>query len=179
MIQVLYATTYGATRRYAEALAGRLGATAEVLSSDDAPVSRLDPQDTTPLIVLSPVFGPSIAAASYVARHDLGDRPVACAAVGMTLADEARRKDQMAGILGAKAATTRRFYLPGALYYSRISTTHRQIMRGIVGALRLKPGKTDNERAMIEAYNKDVDRIDLAQLDPLVEWARGISREHD
>lgn len=164
--QVLYESTYGATRRYAEALAQRLGTTAQKI-----PETGVAPQEGGPLIVLSPVFGPSIAAAAYVARHDLGERPVACVAVGMTLVEEARRKDQMAGILGAKAEHTQRFYLPGALNYSRISTAHRQIMRGIVAALRLKPGKSENERAMIQAYNKDVDRVDLGELEPLVRWA--------
>ncbi|MEK0378151.1 hypothetical protein WNN44_05805, partial [Corynebacterium mastitidis] len=105
----------------------------------------------------------------------LGGRPVACVAVGMTLVEEARRKDQMAGILGDKAPRVSRFYLPGALYYSRLSTAHRQILRGIVGALRLKPGKSENERAMIRAYNKDVDRVDLGELDPIVEWAKSFS----
>ncbi|MCH6196418.1 flavodoxin domain-containing protein [Corynebacterium mastitidis] len=175
MTQVLYQSTYGATRRYAEALARRLGTTAEPLDDPARPPGPGDAADAGPLVVLSPVLGPTIAAASYAARHDLGGRPVACVAVGMTLVEEARRKDQMAGILGDKAPRVSRFYLPGALYYSRLSTAHRQILRGIVGALRLKPGKSENERAMIRAYNKDVDRVDLGELEPIVEWAKSFS----
>lgn len=172
MTQVLYQSTYGATRRYAKVLAQRLNTTAETLE-DFGPLAHAEEGEfAEPLVVLSPVFGPSIAAASYVAHHDLGGRPVACAAVGMALLQEARRKDQMAGILGDKADRVRRFYLPGALYYSRISVAHRQILRGIVGALRLKPSKTDNEKTMIQTYNKDLDQVDLTELDPIVEWAQ-------
>ena len=46
------------------------------------------------------------------------------------------------------------------------------MMRMIITMLSMKPGKTDNDRAMVEEYNTDVDRVDFSELDPVVEWAQ-------
>lgn len=171
---VLYDTVYGSTRRYAEALAQRLRTGARPLADARPEELRADP---APLVVLSPVHGPKIPAADFVAGHDLGARPVAVCAVGMTLPDEARQKDQMARTLSTKPGVAR-FYLPGRLDYSTLSRKHRMIMWGLVGALKARPesSRSANERAMIEAYDRDTDRVDLAELDPVVEWVEGAER---
>ena len=56
--------------------------------------------------------------------------------------------------------------------YSELSGAHKTVMAGIIGALRLKPRKSANERNMIDTYGKDVDRVDLTRLDSVVQWAR-------
>lgn len=170
MTTVLYESVYGSTRDYAEALAGRLGTTAQPLSAADPAALR---GSSSPLIVLSYVHGPSIPAAGFVANNDLGSRPVAVCAVGMTLLDMARTKDQMAGALKRKEQVTR-FYLPGRLTYSTMGRKHRMIMWGIIKALKAKKesDRSDNDRAMIDSYDRDTDLLDLAELDPLVEWAQ-------
>ncbi|AGF71994.1 flavodoxin domain-containing protein [Corynebacterium halotolerans] len=167
---VLYDTSYGSTRQYAEELARRLGTTAQQLA-EAAPAELT--AGTGPLIVLSPVHGPSIPAAAFVAKHDLGPRPVAVCAVGMTLIDEARRKDQMAGMLSDRPEVAR-FYLPGRLAYSTMNRRHRMIMWGIIKALKAKPesARSANDRAMIDSFDRDTDRVDLAELDAVVEWAQ-------
>lgn len=167
---VVYDTSYGSTRQYAEELARRLGTTAAPLA-DAAPAELA--AGTGPLVVLSPVHGPSIPAAAFVAKHDLGSRPVAVCAVGMTLIDEARRKDQMAGMLSDRPEVAR-FYLPGRLEYSTMNRKHRMIMWGIIKALRARPesARSDNDQAMIDSYDRDTDRVDLSELDGVVEWAR-------
>lgn len=43
-------------------------------------------------------------------------------------------------------------------------------MRGLITAVKMKPRKSANERNMIETYGKDVDRVDFARLEPIVEW---------
>ena len=64
------------------------------------------------------------------------------------------------------------FYLPGRLNYSELSPKHRNIMKGLITRLKLKPGKTENERMMIDTYGKDTDRVDLDRLDAIVEWVK-------
>ncbi|WIM72749.1 hypothetical protein QP028_02320 [Corynebacterium suedekumii] len=125
-----------------------------------------------PLIVLSPVHGPAVAGADLLKKLDLTGTPAALCSVGMTLSEEARDKDRSAGLLGEKKDAVTRFYLPGRMNYSELTGRHRTIMRTIITAIRMKPGKSDNDRAMIDAYDRDVDRVDLAELDPVVAWAR-------
>lgn len=171
MSTVLYESAYGSTRQYAEALAARLGTSAQPLSDADPAALR---SSTEPLVVLSYVHGPSIPAAGFVADHDLGARPVAVCAVGMTLLADARAKDQMAGALGKQENVTR-FYLPGRLSYSTMGRRHRMIMWGIIKALQAKreADRSANEQAMIASHDRDTDRVDLAELDRIVEWAQG------
>ncbi|MDO5454957.1 MAG: hypothetical protein Q4F37_08210, partial [Corynebacterium sp.] len=75
-------------------------------------------------------------------------------------------------MLGPFAAQVQRFYLPGRMHYSELTDKHHSMMRMIITMLSMKPGKTDNDRAMVEEYNTDVDRVDFAELDPVVEWAQ-------
>lgn len=169
MSTVLYESAYGSARQYAEALAGRLGCTAQPLSEADPAQLRTS---TEPLVVLSYVHGPSVPAAGFVADNDLGDRPVAVCAVGMTLIEVARAKDQMAGALRKKEQVTR-FYLPGRLSYSTMGRKHKMIMWGIIKALKAKreADRSPNDRAMIESYDRDTDHVDLRELDQVIEWA--------
>lgn len=162
MSHVRFSSVYGSTRQYAEALAKRLGCEALEL---DAPV----PDDGTPVIFLSPAHGPSVPAAKAAKEFgQRGNRKVAVAVVGMTILEEARKKDFLSAMVDD--ATTR-FYLPGRLNYSELKPAHRATMAGIIAALRLKPKKSANERAMIDAYNKDVDKVELSELDAVVDWA--------
>ncbi|MDO5668553.1 MAG: flavodoxin domain-containing protein [Corynebacterium sp.] len=167
MATVCYESAYGSTREYADALAQRLGTQAIALADATAPA---DPHD--PLIVLSYVHGPVVPAASFVSKQDLGGRPVAVCAVGMTLLDVARAKDQLKGQVPEGVA---RFYLPGRLNYSTMSRKHKMIMWGIIKALKAKreADRSPNEQAMIDSYDRDTDRVDLSELDPIVEWVHG------
>src|SRR5699024_4754937 len=96
-------------------------------------------------------------------------RPVAVCAVGMTLLDVARAKDQLKGMVPAGVA---RFYLPGRLSYSTMSRKHRMIMWGIIKALRAKreADRSPNDRAMIDSHDRDTDLVDLQELDAVVAW---------
>lgn len=171
MVSVLYESAYGSTEQYARALAARLGVTAVPLA--DAPAVA-DPND--PLVVLSHVHGPVIPAASWVSKQDLGGRPVAVCAVGMTLLDVARAKDQLKGMVPQGVA---RFYLPGRLSYSSMSFKHRMIMWGIIKALKARrvADRSPNDQAMIDSYDTDTDRVDLSELDAVVEWVQDAGRQ--
>ncbi|MDO5032819.1 flavodoxin domain-containing protein [Corynebacterium sp.] len=170
MTTVIYSSFYGSTHDYAAELAQRLDAELLELSAAEEPAAleRLA-QESAPLVVLTPVHGPSVPGAAFVSKHDFSARPVAIAAVGMTLLDVARDKDQLAGPLSDKPEVAR-FYLPGRMNYSELSSAHSAAMKAVVTALKLKPKKSANERSMIELYGKDVDRVDFAELEPIVEW---------
>lgn len=169
---IVYRSSYGSTRDYANALAERLGVEAQELPEDESSLVDVAVGAVGPLILLSFPHGPSVPGLGVFDAVDVGERPAALCTVGMTLLGEARRKDRSAALLGDKAQHITRFYLPGRLNYSELSSKHYAVMRAIVSALRLKPRKSDNDRAMIDGYGKDVDLVDIAELDPVVEWAR-------
>ncbi|GAB2505445.1 flavodoxin domain-containing protein [Corynebacterium atrinae] len=169
---IVYRSAYGSTRDYANALAERLGVEAQELPEDSSLLIDVPLGAVGPLILLSFPHGPSVPGLEVFDQVSAGVRPAALCTVGMTLLEEARRKDRSAALLGDKAEHVTRFYLPGRLNYSELSPKHHAVMRAIVAALKLKPRKSDNDRAMIDAYGKDVDRFDLAELDSVVEWAR-------
>lgn len=165
MTSVFYTTFYGSTRQYAEALAGRLGTVARELPA------TLDATGG-PVVVLSPVHGPSHPGVRFIKSLPAIVRPLALVTVGMTPVDAARHDDASGTLLGDRAGQVTRFYLPGRLNYSKLTTAHRWTMKALVGALRLKRERTENEQAMVDSYGRDTDRVDLTLLDPVVEWAQ-------
>lgn len=172
MTDVYYATFYGSTKQYAEALAARLGVEAREIN-DESP-SLID-ASTGPVIILSPIHGPSHPGVKLVKELGPGvveKRKIAVATVGMTLDDVVVAQDPAGELLGKLATNVQRFYLPGRMNYSELSGTHRNIMRGLVGMLKMKRSKSENDHMMIDTFGKDVDRVDLDRLDPIVEWAR-------
>ena len=172
--QILYDTFYGSTREYAEVLGERLGV--EPVGFGGEPVD-VPAAPGEPLVVLSPVHGPNHPGVKFVKDLDaevVESRPIALVTVGMTLIDDAITQDTTAKLLGHDLSErVTRFYLPGRMNYSELSPKHAGVMRGIVGALRLKPGKTANERSMIDMYGKDTDNMDLTRLEALAEWVEG------
>ncbi|MBG6122745.1 flavodoxin domain-containing protein [Corynebacterium aquatimens] len=165
---IFYTSYYGSTQRYAEALAEQIGVTAVELP-DPATVTA----DGGPIVILSPIHGPSHPGARFV--KELGEevvdkRKLCLATVGMTLDEVAVEQDAARDLLGKRADRVARFYLPGRLNYPELTPSHRNVMRAMVTMLKLKPGKTANERMMIDSYGKDVDRVDLGRLDEIVEW---------
>ena len=95
MTSVFYATFYGSTRQYAEALAGRLGTVARELPA------TLDAAGGP--VVLSPVHGPSHPGVRFIKSLPAIDRPLALVTVGMTPVDAARHDDASGPLLGDRA----------------------------------------------------------------------------
>lgn len=173
---IYYATFYGSTRQYADELADRLSTWAQELPDPRS----VDEGRGAPLIVLSPIHGPTHPGAQFIKELPakvVASRPVGLVTVGMSLIDVATAEDPAANLLGKRSTQVTRFYLPGRMNYSELTAAHAALMRGMVGALRLKPGKSENDRSIISMYGKDVDRVDLALLDPVAEWAEGFDPE--
>ena len=82
---IFYNSVYGSTQGYAEELARRLDTTAHTL--DDAPALLESNPGAQTVIVLSPVYGPAVAGATFIKDSQglLQGRRVALASVGMTL----------------------------------------------------------------------------------------------
>lgn len=164
---VLYSSYYGSTQQYAEALAARLGVVARGMT-EGASISE-------PTVLLAPAHGPMHDGVKFLKGLDpavVERTPIALVTVGMTLDDEVVKADATGQLLGELASYVERFYLPGRMNYSELSGQHKTVMRTLITALKLKPGKTANERNMIDTYGLDVDRVDLERLDAIVAWAQ-------
>ncbi|WP_283718215.1 flavodoxin domain-containing protein [Corynebacterium diphtheriae] len=158
MVHVRFHSVYGSTARYAHELARRLGTTA---CDFDTPV----PHDAQPLVVLSPVHGPSIPAVKFA--RSVSPREIAIAAVGMTLPSVARSKDCLASMVPASWG---RFYLPGSLKYSTMQAGHKATMASIVALVTAKPMKSANDKSMISMFQRDTDWVDFSELDAIQHW---------
>lgn len=164
---IFYSSVYGSTREYAEELAARVGTTAQPIPATEPALA------SGPVVILAPAHGPMNDAAKFalsLTDEVCKTHPVAVVTTGMTLDEEVAAKDPTADLLRGRAGQTTRFYLPGRMNYSELSSQHKAVMKGLITALRMKPGKTANERNMIDMYGRDVDRVDLSRLDPIVEW---------
>lgn len=174
---IFYDTFYGSTREYAQALGQRLGVEPIVFDTPEAVAAlpTITAAPGTPIVVLSPIHGPAHPGVRFIKQLPddvVENHPIALATVGMMLIHVAVNQDAASNLLGALAERVTRFYLPGRMNYSELSPKHAAVMRGIVGALRLKPGKTANDRAMVANYGRDVDTMDLARLVAVADWAQ-------
>lgn len=172
MCIVAYHTFYGSSREYAEEFARRLGVVA--YSLDDAPEAIIQASEETPLVIFAANHAGTSHGAKFLVEHaaELAGRRQALATVGMTLSDEVRASDPIARALGANADNVVRFYLPGRMNYSELSRAHKAMMWTMHQMLKGKKNKTPNEQAMFDDYDRDVSRMDFAELDPIAAWVQ-------
>ncbi|MEJ5927511.1 flavodoxin domain-containing protein [Corynebacterium sp. H128] len=161
---VAYNTHYGSTKQYAEEFARRHQTIA-------VPLDQATVADHT--VVFSPNYAGQCAGAKWLLNQDLSGMQAALAVVGMTLSEEVRVKDPMAGALGDRADSITRFYLPGRLSYSGLNRVHKATMWTMNKMLAAKKNRSENEEAMLRGYNTDEDRVDFHELDALDAWLKG------
>ncbi|MDU0478242.1 flavodoxin domain-containing protein [Staphylococcus chromogenes] len=173
MCIVAYHSQYGSSREYAEECARRIGVAAFEL--EEAPEAIVTSAADTPLVVFAPNHAGMSAGAKFFVEHaaELKGRRQALATVGMTLLDDVRASDPMARALGATAGEVTRFYLPGRMNYSELSRVHKATMWTMHQMLKAKKNRSANEQAMFDDYDRDVSRMDFAELAPIEAWARG------
>ena len=170
MTQIFYATLYGSTKQYAEALANRLGVEAKEINQESASLI-----DEGPIIVFSPVHGSFIRGAKFL--NELGPEvvekhKVCLVAVGMALDGVNAELDQAGNILGDLADQVKRVYLPGRINYSELEPEHHAILESRIEKMKAKDERSDNEEMMVDTFDTDVDRVDLDRLDEIVEWVQ-------
>ncbi|MCS4489937.1 flavodoxin domain-containing protein [Corynebacterium sp. ES2794-CONJ1] len=156
---IRYDSQYGSSRDYAEELAQRLSTHAHTL---DAAV----PKDGQPVVFFSFIHGPVIPAVEGAAALGEYQPPIALAVVGMSPVDYAREKDSLARL----APHYQRFYLPGRLIYSQLSTKHKTMMRALAAGIALKPLRNPAEQNILDTFGRDIDLVNFAELDPIEQW---------
>lgn len=162
---VTYTSKYGSTRRYALALAERLGTSAVDLES------LASAHDADPLIVLAPVYATRIRGRRRILRA-MRSAPgrAALVVVALSPADDPGRGDLAAKLVARTRRVVTTFQLRGDLDPARLSWPDRVIMAALRRELRSKP---DDPAAQMLLPGTPLELVDESTLDPVVAWAVG------
>ncbi|WJZ02189.1 flavodoxin domain-containing protein [Corynebacterium freiburgense] len=175
---ILVESVYGSTQQYADELAKRTGGRIRALENTETLETELA-SAPAPLIICSPNYGPVNKGVSWVKENPQLVRAYASAlvVVGMSLPDYAKTRDAAGTALGNLAADVPRFYLPGRLTHSQLSTKHRSVLWSVNQMIKRKPSPNENDRNMIAEYGKDIDHVNFTHLEPVVNWWRSLTLE--
>lgn len=175
---IIYSSRYGATQRYAEALA-RL-AEADLFAAHAVAPARLAAYHT--LVFGGGVYVGRIDGVKLLAKHAAAwpDQRLALFTVGLAepAAPETAAARRQAIEQQLPAQICRRlacFHLRGALDYSRLGPLHRMMMRMMAGMLQKKPpaARSDSDQGILDAIAHAVDFYDETSLAPLLAFCRG------
>ena len=169
---ILFGTTYGSSKLYAEELSKRTGI--EARSYDE--VSSIDDYDTIVYIGSLYAGGVQGMKKTFSKLTDVGEKKIIIATVGLADPTDSENinsirnsiKNQLSDELYNHATI---FHLRGAIDYAKLGFKHKTMMSLLYNKAKNLPEekKTAEVRAMIETYNKEVSFIDYESLTPIVE----------
>ncbi|MBC8546794.1 flavodoxin [Clostridiaceae bacterium NSJ-31] len=177
-IAVVYQSNYGSTERYARWLAEELGA-----DCYNAAKVRPDVVQDVPIIAYGGgLYAGGINGVSFLTRRPdrfqgktlvvftVGLNPVRDAAASTAILEQ--------NFPPAMRDQVRLFHLNGALDCGKLNLLHRMMMKGLHGVLAKKKVEelTENDRMILNAYEKPVDFTDRKALRPVVDALKELER---
>ena len=169
---ILFGTTYGSSKLYAEELSKRTGI--EARSYDE--VSSIDGYDTVIYIGSLYAGGVQGMKKTFSKLTDVGEKKIIIATVGLADPTDSENinsirnsiKNQLSDEVYNRAII---YHLRGAIDYAKLGFKHKTMMSLLYNKAKNLPEekKTAEVRAMIETYNKEVSFIDYESLTPIVE----------
>ena len=170
---ILFGTTYGSSKLYAEELSKRTGI--EARSYDEA--SSIDDYDTVVYIGSLYAGGVQGMKKTFSKLTDVGEKKIIIATVGLADPTDSENinsirnsiKNQLSDELYNHATI---FHLRGAIDYAKLGFKHKTMMSLLYNKAKNLPEekKTAEVRAMIETYNKEISFIDYESLTQIVEF---------
>lgn len=162
---VTFTSRYGSTRRYANALAERIGTRAVDLAS------MRDAAAADPLIVLAPQYVTTILGRRRIIRA-IRSAPgaVALVVVALSPADDPGRGTLAQKLVKASGRAVAIFQLRGDLDPDRLRWVDRVLMAALRRELRTTP---DEPIARLLLNRERVEFVDESTLGPIVDWAQG------
>ena len=169
---ILFGTTYGSSKLYAEELSKRTGI--EARSYDE--VSSIDGYDTVIYIGSLYAGGVQGMKKTFSKLTDVCEKKIIIATVGLADPTNSENinsirnsiKNQLSDEVYNRA---RIYHLRGAIDYAELGFKHKTMMSLLYKKAKNLPEekKTAEVRAMIDTYNKQVSFIDYESLTPIVE----------
>lgn len=172
---ILYGSKYGSTQRYADRLSEETGI--QAVSYREAPALS----DKGVIVYLGALYaGGVLGLAKTLRGFTLGDcQKLFIATVGLAdPLEEGNRenirkalKKQISDKLWQQAGI---YHLRGGIDYQRLSLGHRAAMALLCQTLRRKPEAqwSEEDRALVETYGKQVDFTEFSMLEPLIQDIR-------
>ena len=169
---VVYGSQYGTAKKYAEELSSRLDFE---LKSYDA-VGDINAYET--IIYIGALYAGGVLGMKKIFRNlkNCSAHKIIIATVGLADPDDKENtetikramKKQLPKEIFSKAMI---FHLRGGIDYSKLSFKHKTMMRMLYKkAVHLpEEKKTSEVKAMIETYNKQVDFVNLRNLDSIIQ----------
>lgn len=169
---IVYGSTYGTTRQYAEELSKRTHIKA--FSFKD---STLQINDYDLIIYLGGLYAGGVLGMAKTLKKikDISSKQFIIVTVGLSdPTDEVNRKNIRNNIKGQIAKEVfekaKIFHLRGGIDYSRLSFVHKTMMGLVYKKAKNLPEEKQSveDKALIETYNKSVNFLDFSSLDEII-----------
>ena len=166
---IIYGSEYGNAKKYAEELSARTG----IATVPYKEVKSLNDYDT--IVYIGSLYAGGVLGMkkTFAGLTDYKDKQIVIATVG--LADPLNKKntdhikDEMKKQLADGIYNSAHvFHLRGGIDYSKLSFKHRAMMRFVYNKAKKEP-VTEETKALIETYDKEVDFVDLDTLQPIID----------
>ena len=166
---IIFGSEYGNAKKYAEELSARTG----IATVPYKEVKSLNDYDT--IIYIGSLYAGGVLGMkkTFAGLTDYKDKQIVIATVG--LADPLNKKntdhikDEMKKQLADGIYNSAHvFHLRGGIDYSKLSFKHRAMMRFVYNKAKKEP-VTEETKALIETYDKEVDFVDLDTLQPIID----------
>ncbi len=169
---VIYGSQYGTAKRYAEELANRSGF--ELKSYEDV----LDVSAYDTIVYIGALYAGGVMGMkkTFKTLKECNGHKIIIATVGLADPSDKANTDNIKN--GMKNQLSEEiydnaeiFHLRGGIDYSKLGFKHKTMMGMLYKKAVTLPEdkKTAEIKAMIETYNKIVDFVDLASLDPIIQ----------
>lgn len=164
---IIYGSQYGVTKKYAERL-GEMTDT-KVISYQQAKDQLTDASLDT-IVYMGSLYAGAATGLKETAKLFPENCKIIIVTVGLMspeLLDTNLKKSVQRQVPKDVFERAERFHLQGAIDYSILSKKHKKMMGFLCNALKLKPKKTADDRALIDSYNKSLYLVDFDKLEAI------------
>ena len=172
-LSIVAASRHGSAYKVAKAIAANVvdGQEELIIEADSLTPAALG--EVEAVVIVSSIYKGTlevITQAPEIAQA-ITNKDVALVTVGLTDPDSDDRRDAIvrSGLTEAAKSLTE-FDLLGALEPRELGVTDRMLTRFLAANLKRKPVLTNQERRFIMAAEGGIDLVDLAEIDPVLEW---------
>jgi len=169
---VVYKSNYGSTKRYAEWIAGDIGA--ELKKAGEVKPVSLASYDT--VIYGGPLVAVGIAGVKMITNNIemFKEKKIIVFSVGIAPANEKTMKEvENKNFPGSLSGRIKHFHLRGAFDYNKLNFTHRMMMNILRRMLKGKKELSAEEKGMLAIYETPVDFVDKNSIKPIVDYIKG------
>lgn len=172
-LSIVAASRHGSAHKVARAIAAsvRDGQEEQVMDADALDVSVLNEVNT--VVIVSSIYKGALEIMRQAPQivDAIANKDVALVTVGLTDPDSDDRRDAInRSGLSEQAKSLTEFDLLGAMEPRELGVTDRMLTRFLAANLKRKPVLTNQERRFIMAAEGGIDLVDLAEIDPVLEW---------